>query len=252
MVPPANAEVEQATVRAEIRISWVKVFIVGRATINVEISWVLEIIHTHHGKASSSAKVKSGKNNKVMALAGDLGYVQSVKKVSLFAALLACGSLWAAEEQKQPAPGTAAPDFKLATGDGSQVSLKDYRGKWVVLYFYPKDFTSGCTLEAKNFQRDLARYEAAEAVILGVSVDSAQSHKDFCAKEGLSFKLLADPDGKTSAQYGSAMEYQGAKMAARNTFLINPKGEVAKVYTGVKPAEHSDQLLKDLAELKKP
>ena len=89
------------------------------------------------------------------------------------------------------------------------------------------------------------------AVILGVSVDSAQSHKDFCAKEGLNFKLLADADGRISAQYGSTMEYEGTKMAARNTFLINPKGEIAKVYIGVKPAEHSEQVLKDLADLKK-
>jgi peroxiredoxin Q/BCP len=120
-----------------------------------------------------------------------------------------------------------------------------------VLYFYPKDFTSGCTLEAHNFQRDLSKYDQTGAVILGVSVDTAQSHKDFCAKEGLNFKLLADPDAKVSAQYGSTMEYQGTKMAARNTFLINPEGKIAKVYTGVKPAEHSDQVLKDLAELKK-
>ena len=145
----------------------------------------------------------------------------------------------------------AAPEFSLTTGDGSQVSLKDYRGKWVVLYFYPKDFTSGCTLEAKNFQRDLAKYDQTGAVILGVSVDSAQSHKDFCAKEGLNFKLLADPDAKVSAHYGSTMEYKGAKMAARNTFIINPKGEIAKVFTGVKPTEHSDEVLKALAELKK-
>src|ERR1700730_201641 len=91
----------------------------------------------------------------------------------------------AAETQKQPAAGTPAPDFSLTTGDGSQVSLKDYRGKWVILYFYPKDMTSGCTLEAKNFQRDLSKYQEAGTVILGVSVDTAQSHKDFCAKEGL-------------------------------------------------------------------
>ena len=156
-----------------------------------------------------------------------------------------------AETQKQPEVGQPAPDFSLTTGDGSQVSLKDYRGKWIVLYFYPKDFTSGCTLEAQNFQRDLTQYQNARAVILGVSVDSAQSHKDFCAKEGLNFKLLSDPDGKVSEQYGSAMDYKGAKMASRNTFLINPQGKIAKVYSGVKPAGHSDQVLKDLAELKK-
>src|ERR1700694_5455370 len=175
-------------------------------------------------------------------------------KNMILSVIIAIGTLalmQAAEPQKQPAAGTPAPDFSLATGDGSQVSLKDYRGKWVVLYFYPKDFTSGCTMEAKNFQRDLTKYDQTGAIILGVSVDSAQSHKDFCAKEGLNFKLLADSDGKVSAQYGSIKEYEGAKMAARNTFLINPKGEIAKVYTGVKPAEHSDQLLKDLAEMKK-
>jgi len=178
-----------------------------------------------------------------------------MNKTLLFAALILLNALGmaigATETQTQPATGTPAPDFKLTTGDGSQVSLKDYRGKWVVLYFYPKDFTSGCTMEAKNFQRDLAKYEQSGAVVLGVSVDSAQSHKDFCAKEGLNFKLLADPDAKVSAQYGSTMDYKGATMAARNTFLINPEGKIAKVYAGVKPAEHSEQVLKDLAELKK-
>jgi peroxiredoxin Q/BCP len=153
--------------------------------------------------------------------------------------------------QTQPAAGQPAPDFKLATSDGSQVGLADFKGKWVVLYFYPKDMTSGCTMEAKNFQRDLTQYEKTGAVILGVSVDSADSHKEFCAKEGLTFKLLADPGGKVSAEYGSTMDYKGTTMAARNTFLINPEGKIAKVYTGVKPAEHSEQVLKDLSELKK-
>ncbi len=165
--------------------------------------------------------------------------------------LLSITLMQAAETQKQPVVGKPAPDFNLTSGGGPPVSLKDYRGKWVVLYFYPKDFTSGCTLEAHNFQRDLAKYEQAGAVILGVSVDSAQSHKDFCAKEGLAFKLLADPDAKISTEYGSTMQYEGTTMAARNTFLINPEGKIVKVYTGVKPAEHSDQVLKDLAELKK-
>jgi peroxiredoxin Q/BCP len=160
-------------------------------------------------------------------------------------------SMAATELQTQPEVGKPAPDFSLTTGDGSQVSLKDYHGKWVVLYFYPKDFTSGCTLEARNFQRDLSKYTDAGVVILGVSVDTAQSHKDFCAKEGLNFKLLADPDAKVSTEYGSVMDYKGQKLAARNTFIINPDGVIAKVYTGVKPAEHSDQVLKDLAELKK-
>jgi thioredoxin-dependent peroxiredoxin len=171
--------------------------------------------------------------------------------LSTVAGLITSISVGAQESQQQPEVGKPAPGFNLTTGDGSQVSLKDYRGKWVVLYFYPKDFTSGCTMEARNFQRDLAKYDEADAVILGVSVDTAQSHKDFCAKEGLNFKLLADPDGKVSTEYGSVMDYKGSKVAARNTFVINPKGEIAKVYTGVKPAEHSEQVLKDLAELKK-
>src|SRR6202047_2307829 len=182
-------------------------------------------------------------------------YGEFMNKSLLFAALILLNALGmaigATETQTQPAAGTPAPDFSLTTGDGSQVSLKDYRGKWVILYFYPKDMTSGCTLEAKNFQRDLAKYDQTGAVILGVSVDSADSHKEFCTKEGLTFKLLADPEGKVSAQYGSTMDYKGATMAARNTFLINPDGKIAKVYTGVKPAEHSEQVLKDLAELKK-
>jgi len=157
----------------------------------------------------------------------------------------------ATESQTQPEVGKPAPDFSLTTGDGSQVSLKDFHGKWIVLYFYPKDFTSGCTLEARNFQRDLSKYSDAGVIILGVSVDTAQSHKDFCAKEGLNFKLLADPDAKVSTEYGSVMDYKGQKLAARNTFIINPDGDVVKVYTGVKPAEHSDEVLKDLANLKK-
>src|SRR5437773_10989554 len=171
--------------------------------------------------------------------------------LSAIGGLVTLTLMQAAETQKQPEAGKAAPDFSLTTGDGSQVSLKDYKGKWVVLYFYPKEFTSGCTLEAHNFQRDLTKYQETGTVSLGVSVDSAQSHKDFCAKEGLNFKLLADPDAKVSTQYGSVMEYQGAKMAARNTFLINPKGEIAKVYIKVQPPTHSEEVLKDLSELKK-
>src|SRR6266436_6653597 len=170
---------------------------------------------------------------------------------AIIAATILLSALSTGMAQNLPQAGAVAPAVNLPSNEGRQVSLNDYKGKWVVLYFYPKDFTSGCTLEAQNFQRDLAKYQNASAIILGVSVDSAQSHKDFCAKEGLNFKLLADTDAKVSAEYGSVMDYKGAKMAARNTFLINPEGKIAKVYTGVKPAEHSEQVLKDLAELKK-
>jgi peroxiredoxin Q/BCP len=148
-----------------------------------------------------------------------------------------------------PAVGSPAPDFSLNTNEGHAAGLKDFRGKWVVLYFYPKDFTGGCTMEAHNFQRDLAKYEKANAVILGVSVDTAESHKEFCTKEGLAFKLFSDPNGKVSTQYGSVMEYNGNKLAARNTFIVNPEGKIAKVFTGVKPSSHSEEVLTALASL---
>lgn len=178
-----------------------------------------------------------------------------LRRISLFTATIVIGittfSFAARAQATSPAVGDKAPAFKLTSNEGTQVSLKDYKGKWVVLYFYPKDFTSGCTLEAHNFQRDLAQYEAAGAVILGVSVDTAESHKQFCTKEGLSFKLLSDTDAKTSTAYGSIMEREGNKYSARNTFIINTKGKIAKVFMGVKPSGHSAEVLAALAELKK-
>ena len=150
-----------------------------------------------------------------------------------------------------PAVGSVAPEFALTTNEGNQAALKDFRGKWVVLYFYPKDFTGGCTLEAHNFQTDLAKYHALNAVILGVSVDTAESHKSFCAKEGLAFKLLSDSDTKVSDAYGSLMEYNGMKLSARNTFIIDPQGKVAKVFLKVGPAGHSAEVLAALASLQK-
>src|SRR5436190_9125018 len=177
-----------------------------------------------------------------------------MKKAILCLFILAAAAMAAEETAAPPAPpaqDTAAPEFSLTSADGSPVSLKDYRGKFVVLYFYPKDFTSGCTLEAQNFQRDLAKYQNASAIILGVSVDNAESHKNFCAKEGLNFKLLADTDAKVSEAYGSVKDYDGKKMSARNTFIISPEGKIAKVFTGVKPQTHSEEVLQALAELKK-
>jgi peroxiredoxin Q/BCP len=165
--------------------------------------------------------------------------------------LLAAGGLAFAESGSAPAVGSDAPPFKLTSNEGKPVNLSDYRGKWVVLYFYPKDFTSGCTLEAHNFQTDLKKYESANAVILGVSVDTAESHKDFCAKEGLSFKLLSDPDAATSTAYGSVRENEGKKYSARNTFVIDPQGKVVKEFIGVKPAAHSEEVLAALTDLQK-
>jgi peroxiredoxin Q/BCP len=165
--------------------------------------------------------------------------------------VMAVSGLVGADMPTPPAAGQTAPEFTLPGIAGELVSLKDYKGKWVVLYFYPKDFTSGCTLEAHNFQTDLTKYQSQNAVILGVSADSVKSHKDFCAKEGLNFKLLADSTLEMITAYGSAMEQDGAKMAARNTFLIDPDGKVARVYLRVSPAGHSEEVLKDLAVLAK-
>ncbi|MFZ0432989.1 MAG: peroxiredoxin [Candidatus Acidiferrales bacterium] len=150
-----------------------------------------------------------------------------------------------------PAVGTQAPDFTLPSQTGASVSLHDFRGKWVVLYFYPKDFSSGCTVEAHNFQRDFAQYDAKNAAIVGVSVDSADSHQKFCTKEGLNFKLLADTNRKVSEQYGSIMNFGVTKLSARHTFLIDPEGVIVKEFLEVKPSDHSEQVLAALTELQK-
>jgi len=150
-----------------------------------------------------------------------------------------------------PEVGTVAPDFTLSSQEGTTVSLKDFRGKWVVLYFYPKDQTPGCTIEAHNFQRDLAQYTQRNAVILGVSVDSVDSHKQFCTKEGLNFKLLADTEKEVSKQYDSLMNFGVIKIAARHTFIIDPEGKVAKSYTSVDPNKHSQEVLAALDELQR-
>jgi thioredoxin-dependent peroxiredoxin len=170
--------------------------------------------------------------------------VLSVALVAIFTVAFA-----GAPAGEAPAEGTAAPLFTLPSQDGTAVSLDQFRGKWVVLYFYPKDLTSGCTLEAHNFQRDLEQYEHRKAVVLGVSLDSVDSHKEFCAKEGLSFKLLADKDGSVAKSYGSVADYQGKTYAARNTFLIDPSGVVRKVYLKVQPSNHSEEILANLALL---
>jgi peroxiredoxin Q/BCP len=150
-----------------------------------------------------------------------------------------------------PSEGSNAPDFTLPSQEGSSVSLKDYRGKWVVLYFYPKDQTPGCSREAHNFQVDQPKYAERNAVVLGVSLDSVDSHKKFCAKEGLNFKLLADTDHKVTDSYGSLTNLGLVKFAARHTFLIDPSGKVAKAYTSVDPLKHSGEVLAELDLLQK-
>jgi peroxiredoxin Q/BCP len=156
-----------------------------------------------------------------------------------------------AAEQSLPAVGQLAPTFTLPSQDGTPISLDSFRGKWVVLYFYPKDMTSGCTIEAHNFQRDQASFDAANAVILGVSVDTPDSHRKFCTKEGLSFRLLADPEHMVVDAYGSLGSFVGFKIANRNTFLIDPTGKIAKVWTKVEVQHHSEEVLAAIAALKK-
>ena len=168
--------------------------------------------------------------------------------VSVALVLVALTAL-AADHTMPPAEGSAAPAFTLPSQEGAQVSLDQFKGKWVVLYFYPKDFTSGCTIEAHNFQRDIDKYTQMNAVIVGVSVDTVDSHKSFCTKEGLNFKLLADPNHTVVEKYGSTMEYNGTTMAARNTFLIDPTGVIRKVYVKVSPQGHSDEVLAELQKL---
>ena len=156
-----------------------------------------------------------------------------------------------AADDSVPAAGTLAPDFTLSSQEGKTVSLHDYKGQWVVLYFYPKDMSPGCTIEAHNFQRDQAQYDAKKAAILGVSIDTVDSHVQFCTKENLTFKLLADPDKKVVTKYGSTQTFGTSVLAARNTFLIDPKGVIRKVYTKVSPNPHSAEVLAALDELKK-
>jgi peroxiredoxin Q/BCP len=150
-----------------------------------------------------------------------------------------------------PAEGGVAPEFTLTSQEGSPVSLKDYRGKWVVLYFYPKDQTTGCTIEAHKFQVDQPKYAERDAVVLGVSMDSVDSHKRFCAKESLNFKLLADTDHKVTDSYGSLTNLGLVKFSARHTFIIDPAGRIAKSYMSVNPLKHSEEVLADLDALQK-
>lgn len=150
-----------------------------------------------------------------------------------------------------PAVGALAPDFTLSSQDGQIVSLHDFLGKWVVLYFYPKDFSPGCTIEAREFQKDLKLYEALGATVLGVSMQSRESHKDFSDKEGLGFRLLSDPSGEVSASYGSAMDLAVVKLSLRKTFLIDPDGKIVQAFWNVSPYGHSKEVLAALSRLQR-
>ena len=150
------------------------------------------------------------------------------------------------------AVGNMAPEFELSDQDGQLHSLEDYRDQWVVLYFYPKDETPGCTTEACEFRDNIFAFRDLNAQILGVSLDDVESHKAFADKHGLPFPLLADVDGVAATAYGVKTRMLGMEIAKRQTFVIGPDGTIAKHYEKVDPSEHSKQVLADLAALGAP
>ncbi|MDH4124764.1 MAG: peroxiredoxin [Gammaproteobacteria bacterium] len=167
-------------------------------------------------------------------------------QIVLIAALFSASCVATAE---QPAIGTPAPEFELPDQAGQLHSLEDYRDRWVVLYFYPKDETPGCTTEACAFRDNIFAYREMNAQILGVSFDDVESHKQFAEHHGLPFPLLADSDGKAADAYGVRTRMFGMTVAKRETFLIDPAGNIAKHYGSVKPDAHSAEVLADLKAL---
>ncbi len=149
--------------------------------------------------------------------------------------------------------GQIAPEFSLPDQNGEMHSLSDYRGKWVLVYFYPKDDTPGCTTEACSFRDNLPHFTSQRAIVLGVSADTVKSHKKFTEKYTLPFTLLADEEKKVVKDYDvwHVKKFMGKEFFGilRTSFLINPEGKIIKIYEGVKPAEHAQQVLQDLTAL---
>ena len=150
---------------------------------------------------------------------------------------------------EMPKTGAAAPVFALKDQADQYISLKTFRGKWVVLFFYPQDVSPGCPLEAHNFQRDIMLYTEKNAEVVGVSVDSPAAHRQFCIDEELTLTLLSDEDAKVIDLYGSLAKDGRLRLANRNTFIIDPRGVVRKIYLNVRPAKHSAEVLADLEKL---
>ncbi|MCC6209260.1 MAG: peroxiredoxin [Gammaproteobacteria bacterium] len=148
-------------------------------------------------------------------------------------------------------PGQPAPPFQLPDQSGEMHSLSDYRGRWVVLYFYPKDDTPGCTEEACRFRDDILRLDEMGAQVLGASLDDRDSHARFADKHNLQFPLLSDTSGAVVASYGSLRNLGILKVARRHTFIIDPGGRIAKIYRKVSPSDHSEQVISDLKELQR-
>jgi peroxiredoxin Q/BCP len=169
---------------------------------------------------------------------------------AIFAAIFAFTSIGMANDQV--AVGEVAPEFELPDQDGQLHSLEDYRDRWVVLYFYPKDETPGCTTEACEFRDNIFAFRDLNAQILGVSLDDVESHKAFAENHGLPFPLLADVDGTAATAYGVKTRMIGMEIAKRQTFIIDPSGSIRKHYEKVDPSKHSKQVLADLKELGAP
>ncbi len=151
-----------------------------------------------------------------------------------------------------PSTGDAAPAFRLQDQNGEWQSLEKYQGQWVVLYFYPKDDTPGCTTEACSFRDDIYRYKAKGAAVLGISLDDVESHKEFAEKYELPFPLLADVTHGTAKEYGVLTTLGPMKFAKRETFLIDPEGRIARHYADVDPEGHAKRVLDDLESLMQP
>jgi len=145
--------------------------------------------------------------------------------------------------------GSKAPNFTLSDQNSIQHQLSDYEGSWVILYFYPKDDTPGCTTQACDFRDAVKRIIASKSNVFGVSLDSVESHKRFADKNNLPFSLLSDESGEVSKAYDSLNNFMSFKSAKRNTFIIDPDGKVAKIYLSVKPSTHSQMVLNDLNQL---
>ena len=147
--------------------------------------------------------------------------------------------------------GDKAPNFILNDQNNESHQLSDYEGRWVILYFYPKDDTPGCTTQACDFRDAVKRIIASRSVVFGLSLDSVESHKRFSDKNNLPFSLLSDEEGVAAKSYDSLNNFMGYKSAKRNTFIINPQGFLSKIYLSVDPKTHSQMVLSDLSLLQK-
>lgn len=177
--------------------------------------------------------------------------VYGLLSIVLVLAVSAAGWMWmAAPAAAPPAVGQAAPEFRLQDQHGAWHSVADYRGQWLVLYFYPKDFTPGCTTQVCRFRDDVVKLRQAGARVIGVSLDDVKSHAEFAAKYKVQFPLLADDQQMAAKAYGVLVSRAGLSYARRDTFLIDPQGRLARHYPDVDPERNSAQVLSDIAALK--